>query len=101
MDGDDDELKEIYNKLYNLNEFVDPEKFKTYEDLQVRLDKVLGMVSSQTQNKKVDPELQEEMDEDYQEVSSKKSSNTISKVDDEEDDDEDNALDYFQKLSQM
>ena len=101
LNGDDDELKEVYDKLHNVTEFVNPDNFKTYEDLQVRLDKVLGMVSSQTQNKKIDPELQEEMDEDYQEVSSKKSSKTISKVVDDEDDDEDNALDYFQKLSQM
>lgn len=101
LDGDDDELKEIYDKLHNLSEFVDPDKFKTYEELQSRLDKVLGKIS--TTSKKIDPELQEEVDEDYQEISSSNTQKTSSIIDenDSDDEDEDDALDYFSKLASM
>jgi hypothetical protein len=100
LGGDDDDLKEVYDKLHNLNEFVDPEKFKSYDELQARLDKVLGNVH--TERKKVDPELQEEIDDDYQEMVSSKSSKKSSIIEDDDDTtDEDDALDYFAKLSQM
>lgn len=105
LDGDDDKLQEVYNKLHNLTEFKDPEKFKSYEELQSRLDKVLGKMSSYS--KKLDPELQEEVDEDYEEISSTKSTKKSSLVnenrDDDEDEDEDanDALDYFSRLASM
>ena len=99
LGGDDDDLKEVYEKLHNLSEFVDPEKFKSYDDLQARLDKVLG--NTPTERRKVDPELQEEIDEDYAEVVSSKSSRKSSPIVDDDEEDADDALDYFQKLSQM
>jgi hypothetical protein len=37
LGGDDDKLEELYNKLYDLNEFVDPSKFQSYEKLEERL----------------------------------------------------------------
>jgi hypothetical protein len=43
--GDDDELEAIYNKLYDLNEFSDPANFKTYAELQARLNLVLGQAT--------------------------------------------------------
>lgn len=101
LDGNDDELKEVYEKLHDLSEFVNPETFKSHEDLQSRLDKVLGNVS-QVSNKKLDPELQEELDEEYEEVTSKKSSKVISRDDDDDDDeDADDALNYFERLASM
>jgi len=99
LDGDDDELREVYNKLHNLTEFVDPERFKSYEELQSRLDKVLGKMSSYS--KKMDPELQEEVDEDYEEISSTKSTKKSSLVNENEDEDADDALDYFSRLASM
>ena len=33
----DDELETIYKSLNNLNDFIDPEQFKSYEDLKKRL----------------------------------------------------------------
>ena len=29
---DDEKLEKIYNNLYDLNEFLDPKNFKTYDD---------------------------------------------------------------------
>ncbi|MEN6551936.1 MAG: hypothetical protein ABFC34_03520, partial [Methanobacterium sp.] len=99
LGGDDDDLKEVYEKLHNLNEFVDPEKFKSYEDLQARLDKVLG--NAHTERKKVDPELQEEIDEEYEEIKTSKSSKKSTLVEEDDDEDTDDALDYFSKLASM
>ena len=39
---DDTEIEAIYNKLYSLQDFMDPKNYKTYEELKQRLNKVLG-----------------------------------------------------------
>ena len=39
---DDDKLEKLYKNLYDLNEFVDPKNFKSYEELKTRLGYVLG-----------------------------------------------------------
>lgn len=101
LDGDDDELKEIYGKLHNLNDLVKEDTFKSYDDLQNRLSRVLGNTTPSQQSKKLDPELQEELDEEYQQVKETKESSKSSYSDDEDDDDVDEALDYFSKLASM
>jgi len=42
LSNDDTKLEEIYNKLYNLGEFVDPTNYKSYNDLKTKLNRVLG-----------------------------------------------------------
>jgi len=44
LSEDDEELELVYDKLYDLNEFADPEKYKSYEELSARLALVLGEV---------------------------------------------------------
>jgi len=39
----DDELKEIYDRCYDLSEFTDPNNYKTYGELEARLNMVLGI----------------------------------------------------------
>jgi hypothetical protein len=41
LDGDDDALEGIYNKLHSLQELVAPSNFKSYAELKARLDRVL------------------------------------------------------------
>ena len=42
FDGNDEQLEDLYtNKLYGLQEFVDPKSFKTYDELKDKLNKVL------------------------------------------------------------
>ena len=41
-DGDDSRLESVYNQLHNLNEFVDPSNYKTYDELKAKLMRVLG-----------------------------------------------------------
>ena len=39
---DDEQLEEIYNKMYDLNEFTASSNFKSYDELKTRLGMVLG-----------------------------------------------------------
>lgn len=39
----DDELEVVYNSEYSLKELMEPKNFKSYEDLEKRLNKVLGL----------------------------------------------------------
>ena len=41
-DGDETRLEEIYNNLYKLDEFTDPEYYKSYAELQKKLYEVIG-----------------------------------------------------------
>ena len=47
LDGDDEALESLYNGLYSLEELVSPDKFKSYDELKARLDKVLGLGTPQ------------------------------------------------------
>ena len=47
-DLDDAQLESIWNRQHSLSDFVAPDKFKSYDELKQRLDKVLGRTSSAT-----------------------------------------------------
>ena len=116
LEGDDDELEALYNKLYNLQDFVAPDQFKSYDQLKKRLDLVLG--NTRATPKFQDQETQEEESQwererrgDFSESASASSvaapsaptapdtmsSSSGASADDE---DEDDALSYFQKLAE-
>jgi hypothetical protein len=116
LDGDDDELENLYKGLHDLNTFVDPKEFKSYDDLKKRLDYTLGLKGTP---KMQDPETQEEDSQwererkgDFSESTSynapKSSSEsdfnapdiTMSSSSEDEGDDDDDALSYFQKLAE-
>jgi len=103
LDGDDKELETLYKSMYNLNDFIDESKFKSYDELKNRLDLVLGLRGDT--RKKVDPEVEEEAENDYEKLveSKKTASKSVSKIqeDDEDDEDADDALNYFSKLASM
>ena len=40
--GDDSKLESVYNQLHKLQEFVDPEQYKSYAELKKKLYDVLG-----------------------------------------------------------
>jgi len=42
LGGDEAALEEVYNKMYNIGEFIDPKTYKSYDDLKARLMTVLG-----------------------------------------------------------
>ena len=43
FEGDEERLEEVYNKLYSLQDFVKPENYKSYDELKVKLNRVLGI----------------------------------------------------------
>jgi len=42
VSADEAELEEIYGKVYSLKDFTDPSKYKTYDELKAKLERVLG-----------------------------------------------------------
>jgi hypothetical protein len=42
FDGDEDRLNEILEKTYNLSDFIDPKKFKTFDEVAEKFQKVTG-----------------------------------------------------------
>jgi len=47
-DGDDERLKKLWESQYSLNEFIDPNEYKSYDELKNRLDVVLGSSAPRT-----------------------------------------------------
>lgn len=43
ISNDDDELEALWRKEHKLSEFVDPSKFKSYDELKAKLNRVLGL----------------------------------------------------------
>ena len=91
---DDDELEGIYKSLHNLNDFIAPSEFKSYDDLKKRLEYTLGLKGTP---KYQDPEVIDEEEEVEVPVKQSVSSRSSSSSDDE---DEDDALSYFARLAE-
>lgn len=49
FDGDDEKLETVYEGLYSLQDLVSPDKFKSYDELKQKLNKVLGLSGGSTQ----------------------------------------------------
>jgi len=109
---DDDAMEAIWKKQYSLAEFVSPDQFKTYDELEKRLKSVLNQkdaASSVRQQEEeydsyVQPEtkedkVMEELEESYRKA--KSTTPTVEKSASIDDEDEDDALGYFQKLVDM
>jgi len=54
LGGDDGELEQVYDQLYDLNEFTDPAQYKTYDELKARLALVLGESAPRSTQASVD-----------------------------------------------
>jgi len=103
LEGADEALEKVWNSLYSLSEFHDAKNFKTYEELNARLDKVLGIKapaasspgpskSASTPSKMESKPVSKTMtstEEDTDEVPWKA-----------EEDEEDESLDYFRRMAE-
>jgi len=89
-DFDDEELETVWKQQYSLKEFVAEQNFKTYEQLETRLNSVL--------NKKSAPAPRDEsFDNEEEDVQPVSTSRSVSAPVEEEDDD---TLSYFQRLAE-
>lgn len=46
LSEDESQLELIYDQMYDLNEFTDPDNYKTYGELEMRLNMVLGLAQN-------------------------------------------------------
>lgn len=92
LDGDDEKLEEIWKQEHSLKELVDPKNFKEPEQIQNRLDKVLGIGSAAPRST---------VEHLKAEAASVQKKNVIQDVADEVDvPTEDDDLSYFSKLAE-
>ena len=99
FDGDDDRLKDTYESLYSLKEFNDPSSYKSYDELQTKLNAVLGEDAIETTALPVaaPAPIAEAPAEDLDEIPGLEKSSQPAAADDDEDSD---SLSYFAKLAQ-
>jgi len=83
--ADDAKLEEVYSKVYALGEFTDPANYKSYDELQARLNAVLGMEGSFT------PQQEEDLSITAESAPIKSVESAIS--------DDDDDMSYFSKLA--
>ena len=110
---DDDALEAIWKKEYSLSAITAPDQFKSYEDLEKRMNYVLGVggTNTPTQSRAV-AEQEEEYDsymptqtreskvmEELEESYNRSKSPSLPKIT-SDDEDEDDALSYFKKLAE-
>jgi len=110
---DDDALEAIWKKEYSLSAITAPDQFKSYEDLEKRMNYVLGVggTTTPTQSRAV-AEQEEEYDsymptqsretkvmEELEDSYNRSKSPSLPKIT-SDDEDEDDALSYFQKLAE-
>ena len=91
---DDDALEALWKKQYSLQEFTNPDQFKSYDELETRLNSVLN----NSRPKRVDPETFDE----EQEITTKPEPElkaAVAAAPSASEDDSDDALSYFQRLA--
>ena len=92
---DDDALEKVYNSVYSLQEFLDPKKFKTYAELESKLNRVLGLNGMAPKTTAEDFEKAEEVVESpFAETKKEPVMATATAGDDDE------SLSFFEKLAE-
>ena len=93
---DDDAMEAIWKKEASLSEFVEPAQFKTYDELKVRLEYVLGKRGARPAAQ--DSEVQEE---EYETTPVAETRETVSSVASSSSEiEDDDTLSYFQRLAE-
>lgn len=87
---DDDELEKVWQTEYSLKEFLNPKNFKSYEELQTRLNRVLGETAVST----TAMEYEEDNTPSYTEAAAPPAPTASN------DSEEDDGLDFFKQLAE-
>lgn len=106
FDGDDEKLEEVYSQLNSLQQLVDPSQFKSYEELEAKLNKVLGNTGNASP--KPSSTLADDDDDDMLNVEKSASVAKTKEAKEEKSsevatetaaDDDDEDLEFFKKLA--
>ena len=92
FNGDENQLQEVYDKLYSLQDFLDPKNYKSYDELKAKLNKVLGVSAGVSMEAPAPAPVMEAP------VMKAEESTFVEPVADSSD--EDDTLSYFAKLAQ-
>ena len=92
LSSDDDEMEAIWKQAYSLEAFVAPSEFKSYEDLETRMNSVLGAAPATRQ-----AQQEEEQDPAPVAASTRQRDVDLPSFKSEDDDD---ALSYFARLAE-
>jgi hypothetical protein len=78
LEGDDKKLEEVHKSLFDLSEFIDPTKFKSYDDVKKKLEYIIGNNSApkDLSEKEESREKDSTANEEKEEVKSEESSET-------------------------
>ena len=110
---DDDALEAVWKKQYSLTAITAPDQFKSYDELERRMNYVLGLggTTSPTRSRAVveqedvleeyeqTPSTQDRVVEELEQSYARSKSPSLPKIT-QEDEDEDDALSYFQRLAE-
>ena len=109
---DDDALEALWKKEYSLAAVTAPDQFKSYEELETRLNAVLGLKITPTRSRAVveqedeledyeqTPSVQERVSEELEQSYARSKAPALPKITQESNEDEDDALAYFQRLAE-
>lgn len=93
FEGDESRLETVYNQLHNLQDFLDPKNYKTYDELKAKLNRVLGVDAGMVET---DPF---EATTPTAEAPSMAEADTSFPPADDNNESEDDTLSYFAKLA--
>ena len=93
LEGDDDKLEKVYESLYSLQDFLDRKHFKSYAELQARLNRVLGLDGSS-------PQPRTTAEDNVVEAPVAKSAPAPKQASVSVGDDDDDTLSFFEKLAE-
>ena len=105
---DDDALEALWKKQYSLTAITAPDQFKSYEELEKRLQYVLGQkgtprmssVEEETEYDNYTENKESAVVKELEESYARSKSPSLPVVSKETDEDEDDALAYFQRLAE-
>ena len=90
--GDDDEIVDVANQLYSLSELISPDKFKSYKELEEKLEEVMEGEEIKSIEKTKPSEEVESPQDSEEDVESESFSN-------DDDDEGDEETDWFKKIA--
>ena len=109
---DDDALESLWKKEYSLTAITAPDQFKSYEELERRMNMVLGLKNSSPARSRAVVEQEDDLEEfaqtpthqdrvveELEQSYARSKSPSLPKIT-QDDEDEDDALSYFQKLAE-